>query len=366
MLIYISDEITQSVISNNKTSINAINIISLGRRHGKHILLSSRNNLKILKNCNQLNNDSIAVFSHLYENYPIIASIISKLSFYVKIVNGQNHMNLFTENNTNILELSSDYFQDINIVTETVVIAENQSEIDFYEYISEYYKGINGLSLIPCNFNPMMGGGSTSHTVYSHEQEKENRFCLCLADSDKLHPKSKLGNTVKLLLKADDETKKLSHLHYLTVREIENLIPLSILERVCKDDINHNKGLESFKKILTSSNYKDYLFLDIKKGLTLVNYRKIMDVNLKSFLDSILINSGLFTKKDLTKISKGEISRDVLIQGLGNNVLDRAIEYLKLDDASYQSNFDFEEQISEWLTIGEKFTNWTCGSERIF
>ena len=368
MLLFLDEHFVAEVLNNNASAISAINLVSLGRKHGKHMLLSNRESMKQIRDCDYVNSDTKRVFTYLFENYPTFAYIKDKLSFYVKVVTGVKHMSLNQSDNANIFELSYDYLQEINIITETIVIGENQTEINFYNYLSKYYKSKNNLGSMHTCFSPRMGGGSTTHTVYSSIQASEQNFCLCFVDSDKKHPTASLGDTLKAVQRIDNPAKLLSHVHALNSREIENLIPLSILEKICKEDVNHNNGYESLKRIVETENYKDILYLDFKNGLSIKNYRKIKDVNLKTFLDNLLINSSLFNREVLDEIynheNEDELEIEVLIQGLGSNVLDRTIRYLN-DNGLAEPELDFQEQIDEWNTLGEKFTNWTCSGTKI-
>lgn len=366
MLFFLDEHFVAEIQSNNPLAISAIDLISLGRKHGKHILLADRENLKQIRDCLNVNNDTKRVFTCLYENYPTFAYIKDKLSFYVKIVSGGSHMVLSQSGNANVFELSFDYIQEINIVTETIVIGENQTEINFYNYLSKYYKSKHGLNSVPSCYNPRMGGGSTTHIVYSSIQQLEQNFCLCFVDSDKKYPTANVGDTLKAVHKIDDSAKLLSHLHALDSREIENLIPLSILEKVCKEDVNHKSGFDTLKKIVKNESKKDILYLDFKNGLSIKNYRKIKDQTLKTFLDNLLINSDLYNRTTLDEIynPENETELGMLIQGLGSNILDRTITYLGEKELT-DPEFDFEEQLNEWTTIGEKFTNWTCCGTKI-
>lgn len=366
MLFFLDEHFVAEVQGNNISAISAIDLISLGRKHGKHLLLADRENLKQIRDCSFVNNDTKRVFTYLYENYPTFAFIKDKLSFYVKIVTGEKHMLLNQSGNVNVFELSFDFIQEINIITETIVIGENQTEINFYKFLSNYYKNKHGLSSVPSRYIPTMGGGSTTHIVYSSIQQLEQNFCLCFVDSDKKYPTANVGDTLKAVQRIDDSAKLLSHLHALNSREIENLIPLSILEKVCDKDINHKRGFDALKKIVENDSKKDILYLDFKNGLSIKNYRKITDVALKTFLDNLLITSDLYDRVTLDENynPENEPVLEILIQGLGTNLLDRTITYLE-ENELFEPDFDFDEQLNEWTNLGEKFTNWTCSGTKI-
>jgi len=368
MLLYIDKTFTQDILDNNQIAISAINLIALGRRQGKHLLLSDLTSLKRIRDSDFINEETKRVFTFLSENYPNYAAIKDKLTFYIQITSGINQMTLKNIDSKDICFVSCDYFQDLKIAAETVVIGENQSEIDFYEYIANSCKAINGLSKIPLAYQPRMGGGHTTHVVYSTEQNQEKTFCLCFVDSDKKYPGARLGDTLKAVAEADDKTKLLSQYHPLNVREIENIIPLNILEKVSHDDANYKLGYESLEKTIKSENCKDVLFLDIKKGLSIKKYKSIKDENFKEFINSICIAILSFTKDELDTFfeieNEEDIDTKVLIQGLGTNVLERTIDHLN-KNTEIVPVFDFEEQKKEWYEIGEKFINWTCSGHRI-
>lgn len=368
MLLFIDKTFVQDILDNNQLAISAINLIALGRRQGNHFVLADRNNLKLIRDNKFINADTKRVFTYLYENYPSFAVIKNKLTFFINITSGLNKMTLKNIGSANICEISYDYFQDLKIATETVVIGENQSEINFYKYIAKYFKEQVGLASISLKCQPRMGGGNTTRVVYSNEQSQEKTFCLCFVDSDKKYPQANIGDTLKAVKKADKADKLLAQYYSLNVREIENIIPLNILEKVTCHDVNHEFGYNTLKKIIESDNYKDVLFLDIKNGLSITNYRRIKDVNLKSFINTICTNADLYTQEQLDEFLKVEkeddIETKIVIQGLGSNVLDRTIKYID-EYPNTKPSFDFNEQKDEWCRIGEIFVNWTCCDARI-
>lgn len=368
MLLYIDNTFVTEIQKNNKTAIEALNLIALGRKQGNHLLLAERSNLKVIRDCEYVSEDTKRVFTFLYENFPNFAIIKSKLTFYIKIISGTKHMSLVKSDLQHICEISYDYFQDLKIITETVVIGENQSEIEFYKYIANHCKQNRDLSSLPLKCQSRMGGGNTTHTVYSNEQDQEQSFCLCYVDSDKKYPNAQVGDTLKAVRKADNPCKLLSKLYELKVREIENIIPINILEKVIDLDINHKNGLLTLKKVLKSENYKDLFFLDFKNGISIKNYKKINDVNLIKFINTLCINSGLHTKQQLDDFKHIEdenyFPTRVVIQGLGSNILDRVIKFIN-QNKTLIPNFDFNEQKDEWFSVGDNFINWTCSGHRI-
>jgi hypothetical protein len=369
MVFFLTTGLISEIEANNNAVISAVELLALGRRHGRLVLTSSRELLKYLSTCEKLDKSSRGVFIYLYENYPINAIILQKISFYVEIVNENNHMEVKLNDPVTVLELSFDFIHDINIVNGTVVLAENQFEIDFYKIVCQCFKYNHDLTGLPSFCQNHMGGGNTTARIYNNFQNEKKSFCLCLADSDRKYPGASIGDTLNALLRIDDPNNYLCQIIGLESREVENLIPLLFLDKACENDVNYKNGFDSLSHIASTYDPSVLLFLDIKDGLSTKKYLTITDVNFKRFIDHILINSGLYSEEFLNDLKTNPVlasTLESLINGLGSNILDRSIN--KINESRNQNelySYLLDCQLNEWERIGEVITNWTCSSTKL-
>jgi|WetSurMetagenome_2_1015567.scaffolds.fasta_scaffold03112_6 hypothetical protein len=369
MVFYLNSDFITEIESNNNSAISALELLSIGRRYGKIILTASREALNYLRECVYVTENTRAVFLHLFENYPINAIILDKVTFYVKVTALRNQMEVIESETSSVLEMSFSYIQDLDIVNGTMVIAENQSEINFYNIISQCYRQNNDMEFLQVLYQPQMGGGHTIATVYNNYQKNKKHFCLCIADSDKKYPESDIGATLKALNKVDDPNNYLCKIIGLEVREVENLIPLDILQKACEQDINHSSGFASISRVVTTIGSHYLLFLDIKDGLTKKKYYTSKDVNYKRFINTVLVDTGLHSESFLNELLMSNIDTlddTPLIHGLGSTILERSItEINEFRNSKDLKNNLLPEQSDEWTRIGEIFTNWTCSASRL-
>ena len=147
-------------------------------------------------------------------------------------------------------------------------MCENLQDTEFYKIIAETFCKWKRLNIKP-KFEPSLGGGNTISTVYENIQNKKKRLCLCIVDSDKLSPNSSLGSTARNIKQKDDNTSVTTLLYILPVRELENLIPLSILSELMSKNGDRENPFKQLEKIEESSVKEIRNFLDIKEGTRL-------------------------------------------------------------------------------------------------
>ncbi len=80
-------------------------------------------------------------------------------------------------------------------------------------------------------------GGHTANVEIQQEAAKDDQPVLCVLDSDRDHPLALPGGTAKLVLEYIDEAHKIGadplvHVEILKARDVENLLPLRVVEEV--------------------------------------------------------------------------------------------------------------------------------------
>lgn len=223
-----------------------------------------------------------------------------------------------------------------NFSDETRILAENQTDIDFYKYTINYYKRINeNIRECDCQFYPISGGGSTIDTCLNTEILIGQHTCLAIADSDKKYPSDSIGNTAQNLLKLYRQNlKKDTCFTYVYVNEnymeIENLIPHKYIVSKLKN-----------KKDIDWDKY-DLSFYDLKDGLTADD---LTDNNAKLYWESV------FGEYDIC----GNVPMPGLSSKLLKNVTDQKVilNNVVTDDLN-------KVQKSAWEELGKIIFSWTC------
>ncbi len=378
MLFYISPQIISSLIDNpdNKRIIDAIDNLAFSRRNGYHLITAEYSDLKILKSFDKLERKTLSVFNFIFQTWSEIGSLKNQFKNYVEIVLEPNILDIKNENGKKIVLLSIDYIQNFELLNKTKILAENQEEIDFYIFISNLYKNKKGFRHIPLNYYPLMGGGDTTAQVFKTEKAQKKSFCLCFADKDIKYPNCEIGKTLKKIETENEIPIPLCELLPINVREIENLIPLKLVEKACQD-FNHKKGYEFIVKMKDTNLDESIKYLDFKKGISLKKFIELKNTEYLQFLKEILTKTNLLTEINFDKnreIIKTELNysfakiQDIktnneqinidffnetnIIYGMGDNLLNRLMnENLNNEIITDSDLLPF--QLEEWIKIGE-------------
>lgn len=246
---------------------------------------------------------------------------------------------------------------------ETFVLTENLLDSEFFSYIIRYYQRQNNLVTSYCtHFYPLMGGGGTIDKVLEKEIALKQHFCLVLVDSDKKYPDGSVGCTASGVYKQMEINPFNCGLYVMEhVREIENLIPRKIVQKV-----GQATNFDIFSK--------DPSFFDMKLGLRL---SELYDDTVWDYWNGLLHDNELLEKRNQIKNAYPEKEEyDIVVKeekpivsGYGSNLL-----FLSLNKSSQvKKRLDSKNDLyniipndlntfqrKEWNAIGRELFSWTC------
>ena len=369
MLLIIDSSLIEG-ISVNKSVVDALDLIAHSRRSGKHLVFGKREVLKFLATCDLLSNTSRAVYSKLYNDFPTSFSYISKIPFLVEVVL-DDVLELLERENSKVIRASVKYFSDLSILTETVLLSENHDDLIFYKRLASAYIKWNDIGDIYIRYDPRSGGGHTTVRDFQTLQSSNQRFCLCILDSDKKTPNLSVGDTAKSVLKINDCNQPLCDVFVLQVREIENLIPSSVYREVFGADINKLNAIKIIESIDNSSYSEIRNYLDMKKGLKLhkvlteepqKEFRKYWLSFAQSFREELSSNCCACLDNEVCLQGSFEICQCYITFGFGDNIVRKVEEkYLNKDLSPVISDI----VRAEWERLGATITFWCCASPQI-
>lgn len=193
-------------------------------------------------------------------------------------------------------------------------------------------------------------------------------MCLCLVDSDRKYENSSSGDTMQGVINvAQNICQDYFEVLLLEMHEIENIIPLSVLQKVVDEKNLGEQGLLFYKYLLECDNTLNspIFYFDLKKGI---------------LKNSFILEKGAdgerckkYSKKELYRqywrkyieeygIKINEDSDNVLVNGICEKILKYSLEYL-FDKVNL---IEVEEPIQQvWAKIGEKVYCWGCVGGRI-
>ena len=162
-----------------------------------------------------------------------------------------------------------------NLNEKCCLLAVNLDDCVFYELIAQYYFSSQNFTI---SFHCENGGGTTTSNVLEKCVFNEKVPTLCIADSDQKYGSTKKypqkpsnGDTLK---KIEAAVKKLENLGNnppydflpLEVHEVENLIPICILEKLKMSYPALEDGLKILMKLKKFDSGFPILCYDLKKG----------------------------------------------------------------------------------------------------
>lgn len=273
MVIYLTDDLINDRKS-VKDFYQFLFIIMLAYKEGKHFISISPRNVKSL-----IDDDELKKRPELYqilisyqthcksynlENFEKYFNIIIKL-----IHNGNEYSYSTTEKKIEYRCIKYNKFLDSVTIQKTILLGENPSDAETYKIFSDYYQKQQKLNYRSL-YEARGGGGNTVVKEYEPIYNSEERFCLCILDSDKRTPtKTKYGNTAQPIVDYHTKASKRNYkstYYILDVLELENLLPKDFFISCYSSDVNKREIFMYIEKLLKVDD-RIRVYYDFKKGI---------------------------------------------------------------------------------------------------
>jgi hypothetical protein len=186
-------------IGSSGDAINAVELIAHAYRMGNHLVFAERGTLSVLKECASLSDLNRQIYAHMYNRFPQTGSYRKAFFRRVEVVAGEGILERYEAEECKVIRISADYASNLSLVNETVFLAENQDNIKLYNTIAKVYLVWSDLGRIHIRNEPRGGGGHTTAVEYQAIQNRKERLCLCISDSDRKTPDANMKNTAKAL-----------------------------------------------------------------------------------------------------------------------------------------------------------------------
>lgn len=264
--------IHKSVFDNNNIwdepeTIPALENLANAVREGKHFVISDRKTLKIITQCQDLSKTTRAIYTILYNKFSELRSYLSVVTRYIEIINPCLEPKLSSLSGKEIIQVPLGFFENTESIQKTILLCENIRDTSFYQTIARVYVIWKNTNInIKLEFEPRGGGGNTINTEYEHIQRNTKRLCLCILDSDRISPEGKLGSTAARIYQNQNSKFFRTTFLILDVYEIENLIPNSILLKICSGNRQLEEALKRIEQLQEIRGDQIKHFLDIKQG----------------------------------------------------------------------------------------------------
>lgn len=268
--------------------------------------------------------------------------------------------------------------QSWRLFTGCCLLTENLSDIQLYLFIAKYYCLKRHIPYRRINFRRDGGGGSTTCDEFEKYMVYDKMPVLCLVDSDQKHGTTKafpnkpaIGNTLSNVRKKADTLDAqgvlLPYLLFpLYVHEIENLVPIQLLQKLHQKSIPDMRlGLARVMQLQNIKNGEPVLYYDYKKG-----FPYIKSAPQRAYWEEILLelggDSSSMPPRDKPKQDAGCLD-NLFFPPLNKNLLDHVLKLIQSaeGDAILQSLQIDNYLKSIWEDIGSQMLTWGYVNEPI-
>ena len=321
--------------------VEALADIASLRKKGRGFVLSNKDLLMKLSSYSGFAEYTKNSFRQIYRDQTKWFNIINKFNFIIVITSDDYYNNQLIPCIEGEVYIPLSEFEN----KESVIIAENSYDIKFFALLASAYmksKGVKGISL---SYRTVLGGGSTTYQVINDHQLDRDGPAICILDSDKKFPTDELGSTAK---KVFDEVicDKLTKVIITSSREIENVIPFCILNRV----FSNNKG--QLDKIIEYDKFRNeslsvnqpIKYIDFKKGVKLSLANKVGCVEHKNFWSNIFTSLGITESCSCINLKQCTC---YVVDGFGSDLLRAVVEDLESNPFCFSEVEDiYKEELS--------------------
>ncbi len=376
MFIVVCQDIIEKAIRSDgidkKYAVDTLKKVLLSVKWRKHIVFApdlKEKDIECLDNL--LTEEEVNLLKFVHSKRLNLNSLMNKLSILAQITFEEP-----TRKDVRTIYINPLNNQSFELFEETHFIVENILDSQFYsKVICNYYQRKNKLhtAYYSTAYYPVQGGGVTISDVLKFEIELNQHFCLVIGDSDKksigCRTEGETAKGIRSVVKEyeDRDRQKPFNVDYYIMsktREIENLIPLCILDifsnKRQRDFLNrHNDNLAYFD-FKVGMEYKILYDNDVYNGWKTV----FPDIIRWEQIDELKANTESQAEFE-NRLREQELPK--LIDEWGKNILSKVLypPTKKQKEAIYKL-YEIDEkdltprQKDEWDIIGRNVFSWCC------
>ena len=353
MLFYLTDSLIVSKDSSEYDEIlKAVGYLAISVNERNHLLMGD---FDVIEHFNRVFADQFLVgpiFNYIYQNYSTL-TIPKEITYYIQVINGCSVS--YMDGNKQVEQLSYKHFSTLERCYPTTLLAEDENDARFFEFILQWYKDVNKLKLNHSLIHRHGGGECTAREL--NKLQLSNGICITIIDTDKkcrndsISIESTAGKCMNIY-----KESPISKLHLLHVHEIENLIPLNYID---KQEVCGGFAMAANKRSFDylRSNAENILpFFDYKKGLQVKDIANIDKNYIQLCIDCIPEDQRLSNSVDGYK----QMSKETyVIKGLGSGILRKTLSYIN-SPTGKDLPILLDYQKVNWTTIAQLLLNWGC------
>lgn len=378
MLILLSDRFQGRLAELVKESgfLDAIGNLAMAHRSGRHVVSGPTPVLSEL--IDLLRGDVQGAWRKIRLDHPKLGTLRTHVS-HLCVVEPERRWEIRQERHEGQIRfhVSFTYFGDLERVTASRLLAEDQDDADIYEAAARgYLTAMPDLHGATVMVKPHGGGGlNTWKAMRAHARDA---VTLCIADSDKKWPNAPDGDTLRELKKTRDDLHReyVVALVELACHELENLLPPElVLASLMSNEHDLRKRCASVHALGFLGAAQPCAFLDLKVGLLLRDvFNAIEKPEQHTFLrdvfeahrERVAAPEGGFCEGQPTCAKRKEC-RCVLFAGLDGQVGKRVAERCRNLSPQEAAQHFFSPALpcrSVWLSLCRQIFSFGCAYAR--
>lgn len=357
MFIYLDDSLIIDPSDPKAEAIErAVRNLAIATFESKHILYGDYNVIATMRKRMSGVRDAYVVLDKIYHKYSTL-TCPRAISYYIKVGmdNGEKEID---DKGREFATVSYRYFTDSQNTQACNLVSEDYNDCDFYKIVLEHFKKEMECNMT-CRFEYCSGSGER---IVRHLQDllfTKKQITLCIVDSDKKYKAQKISAN-STCGKCKKIGRKIPTYKFmaLEVHEIENLIPLNIVDELqWTADCQTNK--DAFDYLRYNAQTEELLpFFDIKNGI--VKDKLLMDDNeYRGYAKSCYeMNPLLKVNGDFDSYLSGMPDGATVYPHLRKGLLKKFLEYSKDHRDREMELLEF--QMKAWSKIGQEMLNMGC------
>ncbi|EKO3457679.1 hypothetical protein NTH37_003895 [Vibrio fluvialis] len=364
MIIEIDDSIFDNCHNLNADERFALRDIAISRRSGVNFVLCSKVKLAKIFDCLYLDEDVKDVFKKIYSDQTRWHNFLKGFNFRIKLVLEGTSISKKKLGNVNILCVPLKLFSLYNLNMPPILIAEDYTDLEFYDLITRSYLKNVGVSSVNFSYFSLPGGGRNTFRTVKNTYENRTAISYCILDSDIEYPSGPIGETARLVEEVNQGINdNYSRYRIIKGREVENIIPMSILFSIIKNKDPLNKLAQLISP--DNNGERAIFFADFKKGLKRHVITSKCNMT-KSFWQNALKGTDFLVDCNQVKATNCSSFKNCncqLIHGLGTDLLSGVVKHLKSKPFDFTSIDDY--LIEEWQLLCQDLSAYMFAPSRI-
>lgn len=354
-MLFVLDSSLLTIDPNSDVQIASLENLLSAYRNKFHLLFAKLSDAKALHDSlsGSLSVPGRKNLAALYSQLPSYKQVVDKVQHRVTVCLSAEK-SVKKEGGNWLVPL--EYFK--NGLLQSTILGEDDKDAELFLILGDHYRLSEKINGFGSRARLRGGGGAGISRSLTTYLSGEYSPCICITDSDKLHPRYRRSATVKTCEIIANSSVNIVKYLSLEEREIENLLPLKILHK------STPRVSELFRNVEEVTGYSQEMwkYIDIKSGVCLKWIRSKDEVTRSYWqcFDDHLERKNrtclLCTVKDNCKICPA-----TAMSGAGEKILENSILYLKANPS--RLNLRLMNDDIRWKSVGQIVFDYTIAPQ---